>query len=57
MNKPIIVVRNLMKRYGSNVVLNDLDLDVFEGETLVILGRSGVGKSVLLKQIIGIERQ
>lgn len=55
MNKPIIVVRNLMKRYGSNVVLNDLDLDVFEGETLVILGRSGVGKSVLLKQIIGIE--
>lgn len=50
-----IIIRHLYKKYGSLVVLNNLNLDVFEGETLVILGRSGVGKSVLLKQIIGIE--
>lgn len=51
-----IVVKNLYKRYGSLEVLKGLNLEVFEGETLVILGRSGVGKSVLLKQIIGIEK-
>ncbi|NGX58317.1 MAG: putative ribonucleotide transport ATP-binding protein mkl [Chlamydiae bacterium] len=50
-----IKVRDLWKRYGSLQVLTGLDLDVYEGETLVILGRSGVGKSVLLKQIMGIE--
>lgn len=48
-------VRDLWKQYGSLKVLTGLDLDVYEGETLVILGRSGVGKSVLLKQIMGIE--
>lgn len=53
--KIAIVVRNLNKTYGSNTVLNNLNLDIYEGETLVVLGRSGVGKSVLLKQIIGIE--
>ncbi len=53
--KPKIKVRDLWKRYGSLQVLEGLDLDVYKGETLVILGRSGVGKSVLLKQIMGIE--
>jgi phospholipid/cholesterol/gamma-HCH transport system ATP-binding protein len=51
----IIRVRDLKKSYGSVEVLKGLNLDIFEGETLVILGRSGVGKSVLLKQIIGLE--
>ena len=51
----MIKVRNLWKSYGKLQVLKGLDLDVNQGETLVILGRSGVGKSVLLKQIIGIE--
>lgn len=51
----MIVVRDLWKRYGKVEVLKGLNLDVNEGETLVILGRSGVGKSVLLRQIIGIE--
>lgn len=51
----MIVVRDLWKRYGKLEVIRGLSLDVFDGETVVVLGRSGVGKSVLLKQIIGIE--
>lgn len=51
----MIHVHNVWKRYGKLEVLKGLSLDILEGETLVILGRSGVGKSVLLKQIIGLE--
>lgn len=52
----MIKIRDLWKRYGGNVVLRGLNLDVRNGEILVILGRSGVGKSVLLRHIIGIEK-
>lgn len=52
---PVIVVHDLWKSYDSLQVLKGVNLEVFSGETLVILGRSGVGKSVLLRQIIGIE--
>lgn len=50
----MIDIHDLWKAYGTNQVLRGLSLKVEKGETLVILGRSGVGKSVLLKHIIGI---
>ena len=52
----IIEVRNLVKRYGDNVVHDGLDLDVYRGEVLSIVGGSGAGKTVLLRQIVGLER-
>lgn len=52
----MIQIQNLWKSYEGQNVLCGLDLDVREGEILVILGRSGVGKSVLLRHIIGIEK-
>ena len=50
----MIEIRGLAKRLGRRQILQDLDLDVRAGETLVILGPSGTGKSVLLKHIIGL---
>jgi phospholipid/cholesterol/gamma-HCH transport system ATP-binding protein len=52
----MIVLRNVHKRFGAQVVLDGVDLDVQEGETLALLGPSGTGKSVLLKHIIGLIR-
>lgn len=52
----MIRIRNIWKRYGSLEVLKGLDLDIETGETLVILGKSGVGKSVLLRLILGLEK-
>jgi phospholipid/cholesterol/gamma-HCH transport system ATP-binding protein len=49
-----ISIRNLHKTLGSQEVLRGFDLDVSGGETLVVIGRSGGGKSVLLKHIIGL---
>src|SRR4029453_5046170 len=52
----MIILRDVHKRFGSQVVLDGVDLDVQEGETLALLGPSGTGKSVLLKHIIGLIR-
>lgn len=52
----MIEVKELWKSYNGNQVLKGLNLSVKEGETLVILGRSGCGKSVLLRHILGIEK-
>ncbi len=50
-----IVIKALHKSFGDQTVLNGIDLAVELGETLAILGRSGTGKSVLLKLIIGLQ--
>ncbi|MHA3771372.1 ABC transporter ATP-binding protein [Verrucomicrobiota bacterium sgz303538] len=50
----MISVRNLHKHLGQQQILRGLDLDIASGETCVILGRSGGGKSVLLKHLIGL---
>jgi len=52
----IIGIRGLRKSFGSRRVLDLLDLDIERGETLVVIGRSGCGKSVLLKHITGLVR-
>ena len=49
-----IKVRNLHKAFGSHKVLDGIDLDVKKDSSLVILGGSGTGKSVLIKTIIGL---
>jgi len=49
-------IRGLTKKYGPRVVLDGLDFDVLKGECLVILGRSGTGKSVTLRQLNGLEK-
>jgi phospholipid/cholesterol/gamma-HCH transport system ATP-binding protein len=49
-----IKVRGLCKSFGRKVVLHDLDLDVPKGQSLVVIGGSGSGKSVLIKCIIGL---
>ena len=52
---PAVVLQGLCKSFGSQIVLNGMDLTVASGETLAVLGRSGTGKSVLLKLIIGLQ--
>jgi phospholipid/cholesterol/gamma-HCH transport system ATP-binding protein len=52
----VISIRNLQKSFGKNHVLQGINLDVYEGENLVVLGRSGTGKSVLIKILAGLMR-
>jgi ABC-type Fe3+/spermidine/putrescine transport system ATPase subunit len=52
---PLLSIRNVAKRFGKNVVLRDISLDVAEGEFLTILGESGSGKTTLLRIIAGFE--
>ena len=52
----IIEVRGVVNRFGSQVVHENLDLDVYRGEVLGIVGGSGTGKSVLLRSIVGLNR-
>jgi phospholipid/cholesterol/gamma-HCH transport system ATP-binding protein len=53
---PVLAVEDLHKSFGSQTVLNGISLSVNRGETLAVLGRSGTGKSVLLRLIIGLEK-
>jgi phospholipid/cholesterol/gamma-HCH transport system ATP-binding protein len=49
-----IAIRGLTKSFGKKHVLRNLDLDILEGESIAVIGASGTGKSVLLKNIVGI---
>ena len=53
-NKIIIEVKNLTKSFNETMVLNNINFKLFEGESLAVIGASGSGKSVLLKNIIGL---
>jgi len=54
MSEPIIRIRGLHKHFGKHHVLKGVDMDIEEGSTVVILGASGSGKSVLMKHMIGL---
>jgi phospholipid/cholesterol/gamma-HCH transport system ATP-binding protein len=53
-NNAVISIRNVRKAFGALQVLKGVDLDVYKGENVVVLGRSGSGKSVLIKIIAGL---
>jgi ABC-type transporter Mla maintaining outer membrane lipid asymmetry ATPase subunit MlaF len=55
-NTPPIQVQSLSKSFGKQTVLKGINLEVAQGETISVLGRSGTGKSVLLKLIIGLHK-
>ncbi|MEP6614416.1 MAG: ATP-binding cassette domain-containing protein, partial [Mucilaginibacter sp.] len=53
-NNPVISIRGVAKAFEDFAVLRGIDLDLFQGENLVVLGRSGTGKSVLIKLVSGL---
>ena len=53
---PVVAVENVYKSFDGHKVLNGISLRVNRGETLAVLGRSGTGKSVLLRLIIGLDK-
>ncbi len=53
-SEPVIRIRGLKIAFGSNTVLDNFNLDLEKGESIVVLGKSGSGKSVLIKCIIGL---
>lgn len=54
MNEVMISLRQLTMAFGSKVVLDELDLDVYKGETLAVIGPSGSGKSTVIKVLTGL---
>ncbi|MCA1956814.1 ATP-binding cassette domain-containing protein [Zymomonas sp.] len=52
--QPLIRIRGLKKSFGDHAVLQDVDIDIDKGQSVVIIGQSGGGKSVLLKTILGL---
>jgi phospholipid/cholesterol/gamma-HCH transport system ATP-binding protein len=54
--KAIISIKDLHKQFGTHVVLDGFNLELFEGENLVVMGKSGSGKSVMIKCVIGLEQ-
>lgn len=54
MTVPMIQFNQVFKRFGDNAVLKGVDLSIYQGQVTAIIGKSGIGKSVLLKHIIGL---
>jgi phospholipid/cholesterol/gamma-HCH transport system ATP-binding protein len=54
MTEPLVQLRNVSVRFGRQLVLSNVNLEVFAGETLALIGESGCGKSVILKLIVGL---
>ena len=54
-SNPVIEINDLRKSYGDNHVLDGFNMKLFEGENLVVMGKSGCGKSVMIKCLIGLE--
>jgi len=52
---PVIEMHDVKKSFGANHVLNGFDMTLYEGENLVVMGKSGSGKSVMIKCLIGLE--
>ena len=52
--EPVVEINNLKKSFGNQEVLSDVSLQVFDGDNLVVLGKSGSGKSVLIKCMVGL---
>lgn len=52
--KPIIKIKDLRKSFGDNHVLNGFNMELYEGENLVLMGKSGSGKSVMIKCLVGL---
>ncbi len=57
MTEPLIRFENVQKSFGANHVMKGVNLSIFEGEITAVIGKSGCGKSVLLKHIIGLMKQ
>ena len=55
MNNPIITLEGVVKRFGNNVVVKNMNLEIAEGEFLTLLGPSGCGKTTTLRMIAGFE--
>lgn len=53
-NEPVIDIRDLRKSFGDNYVLNGFSLKLHKGENLVVMGKSGSGKSVMIKCLVGL---
>ena len=54
MAEPLIEIKGVSKSFGSNVVLDEVDLTIYPGEALAIIGPSGTGKSTILRIIAGL---
>ena len=57
MNSPLIQFVDVKKSFGTNQVLKGVNLSIYQGEVMVVIGKSGTGKSVLLRHIIGLVHQ